>query len=198
MNLFFNSILNHIRVRKGLFIVLIISTIVVIVLGVISAINLDGGVLPIDLSNIAFIRYLKGDCGVFFLIFGTILNLLLFYSLILLFCCKRFLIPFAIIFYLYFVYSQIVIFTSLILLYGFFNTLILILLLLIYILLEIVLLMLFLLFLLNYTDSFGYFKNCFSSNNSNLIILTLALIVISILFCVVLIVLKSFVILLIY
>ncbi len=198
MNLFFNSILNQIRVRKGLFIVLIISTIVVIVLGVISAINLDGGVLPIDLSNIAFIRYLKGDCGVFFLIFGTILNLLLFYSLILLFCCKRFLIPFAIIFYLYFVYSQIVIFTSLILLYGFFNTLILILLLLIYILLEIVLLMLFLLFLLNYTDSFGYFKNCFSSNNSNLIILTLALIVISILFCVVLIVLKSFVILLIY
>ncbi len=198
MNLFFNSILNQIRVRKGLFIVLIISTIVVIVLGVISAINLDGGVLPIDLSNIAFIKYLKGDCGVFFLIFGTILNLLLFYSLILLFCCKRFLIPFAIIFYLYFVYSQIVIFTSLILLYGFFNTLILILLLLIYILLEIVLLMLFLLFLLNYTDSFGYFKNCFSSNNSNLIILTLALIVISILFCVVLIVLKSFVILLIY
>lgn len=198
MNLFFNSILNQIRVRKGLFIVLIISTIVVIVLGVISAINLDGGVLPIDLSNIAFIRYLKGDCGVFFLIFGTILNLLLFYSLILLFCCKRFLIPFAIIFYLYFVYSQIVIFTSLILLYGFFNTLILILLLLIYILLEIVLLMLFLLFLLNYTDSFGYFKNCFSSNNSNLIILTLALIAISILFCVVLIVLKSFVILLIY
>ncbi len=198
MNLFFNSILNQIRVRKGLFIVLIISTIVVIVLGVISAINLDGGVLPIDLSNIAFIKYLKGDCGVFFLIFGTILNLLLFYSLILLFCCKRFLIPFAIIFYLYFVYSQIVIFTSLILLYGFFNTLILILLLLIYVLLEIVLLMLFLLFLLNYTDSFGYFKNCFSSNNSNLIILTLALIVISILFCVVLIVLKSFVILLIY
>ena len=198
MNLFFNSILNQIRVRKGLFIVLIISTIVVIVLGVISAINLDGGVLPIDLSNIAFIKYLKGDCGVFFLIFGTILNLLLFYSLILLFCCKRFLIPFAIIFYLYFVYSQIVIFTSLILLYGFFNTLILILLLLIYILLEIVLLMLFLLFLLNYTDSFGYFKNCFSSYNSNLIILTLALIVISILFCVVLIVLKSFVILLIY
>lgn len=198
MNLFFNSILNQIRVRKGLFIVLIISTIVVIVLGVISAINLDGGVLPIDLSNIAFIRYLKGDCGVFFLIFGTILNLLLFYSLILLSCCKRFLIPFAIIFYLYFVYSQIVIFTSLILLYGFFNTLILILLLLIYILLEIVLLMLFLLFLLNYTDSFGYFKNCFSSNNSNLIILTLALIAISILFCVVLIVLKSFVILLIY
>ena len=198
MNLFFNSILNQIRVRKGLFIILIISTIVVIVLGVISAINLDGGVLPIDLSNIAFIKYLKGDCGVFFLIFGTILNLLLFYSLILLFCCKRFLIPFAIIFYLYFVYSQILIFTSLILLYGFFNTLILILLLLIYILLEIVLLMLFLLFLLNYTDSFGYFKNCFSSNNSNLIILTLALIVISILFCVVLIVLKSFVILLIY
>lgn len=198
MNLFFNSILNQIRVRKGLFIVLIISTIVVIVLGVISAINLDGGVLPIDLSNIAFIKYLKGDCGVFFLIFGTILNLLLFYSLILLSCCKRFLIPFAIIFYLYFVYSQIVIFTSLILLYGFFNTLILILLLLIYILLEIVLLMLFLLFLLNYTDSFGYFKNCFSSNNSNLIILTLALIAISILFCVVLIVLKSFVILLIY
>ena len=198
MNHFFFSLINQIRIRKGLFTILIISTIVIIILGVISAINFDGGILPIDLSNIAFIKYLKRDCGVFFLIFGTILNLIIFYSLILIFCSKRFLIPFAIIFYLYFVYSQIVIFTSIILLYGFFNTLILLLLLLIYIILEILLLMTFLLFLLNFTDNYGYFRNCFTFNNSNILLLTISLIIICILFCVVLIVLKSFVILLIF
>lgn len=198
MNQFFNAISNQIRMRKGLFLILIISTIVIIVLGVISAINFDGGILPIDLSNIAFIKYLKEDCGVFFLIFGTLLNLIIFYSLILVFCCKRFLIPFAIIFYLYFVYSQIVIFTSIILIYGFFNTLILLLLLLIYILLEIIMLMFFILFLLNFTDCFGYFKSCFTFNNSILILLSISLLIVSILFCVVLIVLKSFVILLIF
>ncbi len=198
MNQFFNAISNQIRLKRGLFILLLISTIVVIVLAVISAINFDGGILPIDLSNIAFIKYLKGDCGVFFLIFGTLLNLIIFYSLILVFCCKKFLFPFAMIFYLYFVYSQVVIFTSIILIYGFFNTLILLLLLLIYIILEIVLLMLFVLFLLNFTDSYGYFKNCFSSSNLNLLILTLSLVIINILFCIILIILRSFVILLIF
>lgn len=196
MNIF-NSIFYSIKAKKVLFTFLIILSVIVAVLAVVSAVNLSGSVLPLDLSNIAFIKYLKGETGFPFLITGTLVNLLLFYLIIFLFCSKKILFPIAIIFYLYFVYSQVMIFVSIFLIYGFFNTLILLLFLLIYYLTTFLLLTLIVIDLSNICGS-GYFKSCFNKNESNLLVLTLILIAISIIFCILITILKAFVILLIY
>lgn len=191
-----HSVFDAIRARKGFFILLLISSVVMIVLGVISAINFDGGVLVIDLDNITFIKFLKDDCGFAFLIFGSLINIIIFYVIILACCCKRYLIPLSIIFYLYFVYSQAVIFTSTLLIYGFFNTIILLILLLIYIILNILLLMLLICLCVKNSNCHNYFSTCF--RRQDIIHLSLVLLFVSIAFCIILSILKSFVILLIY
>ena len=193
----FNSIIYSIKAKKVLFTFLIILSVIVGVLAVVSAVNLSGSLLPLDLSNIAFIKYLRGDTGFAFLLTGTLVNLLLFYIIIFLFCSKKILFPLAIIFYLYFVYSQVMIFVSIFLIYGFFNTLILLLFLLVYYLAVFLLLTLIVIDLSNICGA-GYFKCCINKNESNLIFLTIALILISLIFCVIITILKTFVILLIY
>lgn len=197
MRNFFASVLESIRIKKSLFILLCLLSIIISIFAVISAINLDGGVLPIDLSNITYIRFLSGNCGFMFLIIGSVLNLLIFYLAIFLCCSKKFLFPIAIIFYLYFVYSQVMIFTSIILIYGFFNTFILLMLLLVYLLALFFILMLIILCLTGLNGS-GYFSSCFKPSECNLIYLTLLMIFVTIAFCFLETIMKSFVILLIF
>ena len=195
MNIF-RSVFDSIRARKGFFILLIISSIIMIVLGVISAINFDGGVLVIDLNNITYIKFLKDDCGFAFLIFGSLINIIIFYIIIFSCCCKRYFIPLSIIFYLYFVYSQALIFTSILLIYGFFNTIILLILLLVYIFFNIFLFMILICLCVENSHCHNYFSTCF--RRQDIMILSPALLLVSIAFCIILTILKSFVILLIY
>ena len=192
-----NSILSNVRNRRGLFILLIILTAFVAILAIISAINLNGSLLPLDLSNIAFIKFLRGEASFVFLITGTILNLLIYYALIVLFCSNKFLFPLAILFYLYFVYTQIIIFVSILLIYGLLNALLLLMFLLIYYLAVFAILLLLILDLSNICGC-CYFQNCFNIHNCNLLILSAALLLISIIFCIILTILKNFVILLVF
>ncbi len=166
-------------------------------MAVVSAIKLNGSVLPIDLSNIAFIRFLRGDCGFVFLLIGSILNLLLFYFAILLCCCKKFLCPLAYLFYFYYVYSQVMIFTSIILIYGMLNALILLLLLLLFMLAVFALLILTILNLVELPSN-CYFSACFNPRESCIIWIFLVLILLTVFFCVIEGILKSFVILLVF
>lgn len=197
MNNFFNSFFINLRAKKGLFVLLLLLSVLVGVLAVVCAVQLNGSMLPLDLSNIAFIKFLQGNCGFFFLLLGTLTNLLLFYIIIFLFCSKKFLIPLAILFYLYFVYSQVMIFVSILLIYGLFNCLILLLFLLIYYLIIFFLLMLMIIELYSVCGE-GFIQNCFNKNECKLLYVTLAIILISVLFCVIITILKAFVILLVY
>lgn len=194
----FNLLFDNIRRRYGYFIFLCLITIAIIVLAVFSAINFDGGVLPIDLSNVPYIKYLKDDCGFFYLIFGNLLTLAIFITLIVLFSCKRYLLPFSLIFYLYFVYSQIVIFVSLILIYGFFNTIILMILLTIFLLLEFLLLLLILINIVEHCGNSNFFSACFNRNQSPIWWLIISLLILTLTFSILLALLRSFVILLVY
>lgn len=191
-----HSVIEAIKARKGFFILLLVSSVGMIILGVISAINFDGGVLVIDLDNVTFVKFLKDDCGFAFLIFGSLINIIIFYTVILSCCCKRYIIPLSIIFYLYFAYSQAVIFTSILLIYGFFNTIILLILLLIYVISNIVLLMLLICLCVENSHCHNYFSTCF--HRQEIIHLSLMLLIVNISFCIILSILKSFVILLIY
>ena len=58
MKLFLFNLFDCVKRRKGYFLFLIIIGILAIVVGVVGAINLSGH--SIDLSNIAYIKFLKG------------------------------------------------------------------------------------------------------------------------------------------
>lgn len=191
----FGQFLNILKEHKTIVIVLLALNLGAIVLAVFAAINFSGNIVPINLNNIAYIEYLKGNYSFVSLLFASLFVAFLFISLIFLFCSKPFLFPFAWLFYLYFVYSQIFVYVSVIIIYGFFNVLILIVFLLLYLIVLFFLLML-LLVMLTYMDKTCYFKR--SIKNPNFLMLSLSILVLTLAFCLILSLLKSFVIILVY
>lgn len=197
MNNLISNLFSPFKRNKGFAIFLIIATIVVIVLGIFSAVQFDDSVLIIDLENVTYIRYLKGDSGFGGFLFGTLISVLIFYAIILLCCSKKYLMPIAVLFYLYLVYSQFVIFTCILLIYGFFNTIIFLILLLIYFITLYFLFILLLLSLTNVCGQTNYFRTCFN-RDSNIVILSILFIMLVLLFAIILMFLKTYIILLIY
>lgn len=195
---FFNSIFDTLRLKKGYFFFLIILTILSITLGVFAGINISGGILVVDLTNIAYIQFLTGETSFVPMIFKLIFSLFVFFFLIHLCNFKPFLVPLAIIFFAYLVYSQTVVFISIIMLYGFFNCIILSLWLLIYIIITIFIFILLCLELNKFCNCNNYFSQTFNFYNSNVLMLSIILIICTIIFCSILAILKSFVILLVY
>ncbi len=191
-----NAIVSNFRMRKGVFLVLVCCCCVCIVLGVITAINFDNGVLPIDLGNIAYIKFLRGG-GFGSLIFGTIIANLVVYVVVLMCGCKKFLLPISFIFYFYLIYSMGVIFTSIIIIYGFFATIIFLILLLVYFVLQIVVLTSILCEII-YSPRVNYFRHCFCSGFSPILILSILYFALSILFCLTLFLLRNYVLLLVF
>ncbi len=198
MSMFLGGLFDCIKRKKGYFFLIIVLTIISIVLGVIAAVNFGGGVFSIDISKIAYIKYLKDDCGFMSMVFGLILSLLIFFMVCLIFHRKSWFVPLGLMFYLYLVYSQAVIFMSIILIYGFFNCVILVLLLLIYTLLIWFVFMLILCELICLTNRTDYFRCCFSLKESNLLWHVVGIVLLTFIFSLILIVLKNYVILLIY
>lgn len=197
MNNLFSNLFSPFKRNKGFAIFLIIATVVVIVLGIFSAIQFDDSVLIIDLENVTYIRYLKGDSGFGGFLFGTLISVLIFYTIILLCCSKKYLMPLAVLFYLYLVYSQFVIFTCILIIYGFFNTLIFLMLLLIYFIALYFLFILLFLTLTNLCGQTNFFRSCFN-RDSNVLILTILFILLVLLFSIILMFLRTYIILLIY
>ena len=194
----FNGLFDCVKKKKGLFVFLLIGVVAAIVLGVITALNFGGGVFEIDLTSISYIKFLKGETGFVSLIFNMILSLTVFLLIIVICSSKKWLCPIAITFYLYLIYSQVVIFLSVILIYGFFNCIIFALLLLIY---DIVVWVCFTIIMLELSLICGdsnYFKNCFSCKECKLLIFLTLYVVAIIIFSFTLMILKNYVVLLIY
>ena len=198
MNNLFSKIFESVKIKKGYFILLIFLTIISIVLGVIAAMNFGSGIFTIDLSNISYIKFLKGDTGFMSLIFSMILSLSIFFFAVLICNWKTFLLPLGIVFYLYLVYSQTVIITSVILIYGILNCIILVLLLLVYSVLVWCLFLVLMTELGCVVNENGYFKTCFSVKRSKVLWFLILLSLLTFAFVVVLVVLKNFVVLLIF
>lgn len=197
MNNLFSNLFSPFKRNKGFAIFLAIATIVVIVLGIVSAVQFDDSVLIIDLENVTYIRYLKGDSSFGGFLFGTFISVLIFFFIVVICSCKKYLLPLAVVFYLYLVYSQFVIFTCILLIYGFFNTLIFLLFLLVYFLALYVLFILLLLSLTNLCGQTNFFRSCFN-RDSNILILLILFLLLVLAFALILMFLKSYIILLIY
>lgn len=198
MNNLFKGFFDCVKLKKGYFVFLVFLSCVAIVLGVIAAVNFGGDVFTIDLSQIAYIRFLSGDCGFMSMVFGLLLSLMVFFIVILFCNYKTFLLPFGILFYLYLVYSQAVIFVSIILIYGILNCIILAILLFAYSVLVWMLFLLFICEISNLTQASNYFRRCFSLRESKVGMYLICLIVLAFIFSFVLIILKNYVVLLIF
>lgn len=198
MNKIFGGIFDCLKRKRGYCLILILLSVVAIVLGVVAAVNFGGGIFTIDLSNIAYMRFLKGDSGFASMIFGLLLSLLVFFVVILICHWKPFLVPLGLVFYLYLVYSQAVIFMGIILIYGILNCIILAVLLLVYSVMIWAIFLLILCELLSHVNTVNYFKSCFSTNESKLLIYLIFLIVATLIFSLILTILKNYVILLIF
>lgn len=198
MNNLLNRIQSAVRLKKGLLIFVLILTLAMIVLGVIAAINFSGGVLVVDLSHISYIQFLKDDCSFISLMFKLLLSLLIFLIIIALCGSKNYLFPLGVLFYCYLVYSQTVIFVSLIMVYGFFNCVIFALFLLIYILLVCSVFVLLTIEISCCGNNSGYFKTLCNWHQSLFIFYLITIILLTFIFCLILTILKSFVLLLVY
>ena len=198
MNIFFNGLFDCVKRKKGYFIILILLSLLAIILGVVAAINFGGGAFAVDLSNIAYIRFLKKDVGFMSMVIGLILSMLVFFVVVVLCHAKSFLTPLGILFYLYLVYSQAVVFMSIILIYGILNCIILVVLLLVYTLIVWGIFLLIMCEISCFTNSQGYFKCCFSTKESKVLIYLISLLALTFIFALILIVLRNYVVLLIF
>lgn len=187
-----------IKRKKPLFLSLVFLTLLTIVLAVFASVAIDDSIFGISLENVSYINFLRGDTGFFVFVITSILTVGVIYGLILICFCNPYLSVVGVIFYLYFVYSQTVVFVSIILIYGFFNALIILILTFVLLCCEFALFMLIILELANCQHCANYFKTCFDLTQSKLLIYSLILLGIIIVFCLLTTLLKSFVILLVY
>ncbi len=193
-----NSLFEPIGRKKGYFIFLILLTILAVILGVFASINFSKGFLTIDLGNISYIKFLKGDMGMVSMIFSTLLSLLIFYFIVWACHAKPISAILSVIFYLYLVYSQTVILISLIMIYGFFNCIILAMLLLIYILTCWFIFLLSICHLSCICNAPDYFKCSFDTKQCQFLICLILLVVVTLIFSFTITILKNFIILLVY
>ena len=197
MRYFLYNIFLPFKEKRAYFVWLLIFTLIAFVVGVYAGINLNNQVFSIDMSSISYINFLKGECGLLSLVFKLFLSLTIFYTLILVCHCKKYLIPLAIIIYMYFVYTQAVVLISLIVIYGFFNSIVLFFVLLIYEIFVIATFLISMMHMYCLIGNFDFFKSCFSWQNYILWFL-LFLLIWCLIFSTMLLILKSFVILLVY
>lgn len=198
MSWFFGSLFECVKRKKLYVIVLVVFSIIAIVLAVFAGLSLTDGVLSIDLDNISYIKYLKGESSLVSFMFSMIISLMIFFIIIMICHCRTFIFPLAVVFFLYMIYSQAVVFISVVMIFGFFNCLVFIMLLFVYILMLVVLFICAMAEMMCIMNQHDYFKWCFRFSSSKVLIFLLLIIVVSILFCFVLTILKSFVILLVY
>ena len=184
--------------QRGYLVLFIFGTLTAVVLGVISAINFGDGLFTINLDNIAYIRFLKDDCGFMSMFFGLFLSLCIFFLISFVCAFIPFLVPISVLFYLDLVYSQVVIFVSIILIYGILNCIILAILLLVYCLMIWAIFIVLSAQLKCFTNSTSYFKSCCDMKNSAVLICGILLIVLTFIFSLILLVLKNYVILLVF
>lgn len=198
MNIFLGRMFEGVKRKKGFLFFLILLSVTAIILGVIASVKFSGGVLVVDLSNIACVEFLKCECSFFSMFFKTILSLIVFMVLICLCGYKAFLMPLAILFYFYLIYSQTVVFISIILIYGFFNCVVFSLLHLIYILSVWFIFVMFIVEIYSMLGASKYFSCVFNFKNCNALLYVCCMVVLTLIFSIVLNILQSSILLLVY
>ena len=189
----FSNIFSSCRKHRVLTTVLIVGVIAAIILGVVGGIQLNNSMFPQDFSNVSYVKFLKGSTGFAGFFFSSIFTIMVFCLIIYLCCCKSFLSPLGILFFLYFVYTQTITIISVSTEFGFFNTLILV----IYLIVSsLVYFILFLLFVVCCCDCCGHMY--FSTALKTVLPLLLCFVVVILINVLFLMTLKNFVIILVY
>ncbi len=93
--------------------------------GLISAIKFYNGVLPVSFSNVAFLNYLKGSTNFAMMLASNLLSTALFVGVVFVTFGSVWCRPLGVVFLMYYIYARIITIVSLLLCYGFINSLIL-------------------------------------------------------------------------
>lgn len=195
MNMFISQMFGNVKQKKGYALFLMLLGLTAIILGIVAVVNF--GDVTIDLTHIAYIKFLRGG-GVGGMFFGMFLSVSIFFLGIVVCHLKKFLIPLGLVFYFYLVYSQTVVFVSIITIYGFFNCVILAMYLMVYFLLLWAVFIFFMCEIIGLSGCNNYFKTCFSFRESKVFVWFIFVLILTLLFSLILVILKKFVILLIF
>ena len=101
--------------KKAMLIFVLSITILAIILAIVSAINIPTDIYELDLSNIAYIQFLAGDCGFVSMLIKLMLSLSIFILLIVICGVKKYTFFLGAIFYLYLIYSQVFVIVNIVL-----------------------------------------------------------------------------------
>lgn len=153
------SFFEPIKLHKNFSIIMIVCAGISLAVGVYSGIYFNNGSILVNFSNVYYVKYLSGSSGFASLFFSTFFTLLLFSLIIVLTGGKKYLMPIGIIFYLYFVYVQFTTITSIMLVYGVLNTLLVAILLIVNTLLYVLLMLIILVLCLEEQRNNCYFQN---------------------------------------
>ena len=112
--------------HKLFFSSLLVATVIIIVIAVFGGIKLQKSMFPQNFSNVAYIKFLKSSSGFVAFMFNSLFTNFIFVGIIWTTSCRSWSIWIGILFYLYFVYAQVVTIISISMEFGFFNTIIIV------------------------------------------------------------------------
>ncbi len=173
---------------------LIVALVTSVTLGVVAGIRINHSSFPQDFSNVGYVKYLRDNVGFAGFFFTEIFTIIVFVTITVLTCCKAWCCMFGILFFMYFCYSQTVTIVSIIMEFGFFNTVILLIFL---VAISLIYFYLFLLVVVECFDCIGmpnYFSGCVCA----ILPLIISFLLASLFNAIFLMVLKNFVFVLVY
>lgn len=181
--------------RHRLFVSFMITLVCVCVFcAVLAGLKFNKSTLIISFNNVIVVKFLRGSSGIGGLIFSNIFTILIFCTIIILSCCKKYTISIGIFFYCYYVYVQFLILLAFILEFGIINTLAIAFCMLIFLCVLIFLMLHLFLICIECQGYQQYFKTSLINCIPILIFIILSLVIQSLIFLV----LKNYVIILVY
>lgn len=161
---------------------------------VLAGIKFSNSSLLISFSNVIIVKYLRGSSGFGGMLFTNIFTILIFASIIMASCCKKYTISIGIFFYCYYVYAQTLTLIAFILEYGIINTIVIAFCMLVSMLATLFLLLLLFLICIECQGDRYYFKYALS----NCLPILISIIILLLLQNIVFFVLRNYIIVLVY
>ena len=161
---------------------------------ILAGIKFSNSTLIISFNNVTVVRFLRGNSGLGGMMFTNIFTIMIFSSIIITSCCKKYTISIGIFFYCYYVYVQTLVLIAFVLEYGIINTLAISFCMLIFMCITIFLMLHLFLICLECQASYQYIKTSLVNCLPVLIFIIAILIIQALIFFV----LKNYVIVLVY
>lgn len=162
--------------------------------GILAGIKYNNSSLLLSFSNVVVVKFLRGSTGFAGMMFSNIFIVMIFSGIIIVSCRKKYFVSIGLFFYGYYVYAQTLTLLAFLLEYGIMNTFVIAVCMLLYMIIMLFLFLQLFLIGLDMQSECNYFKSAVINCLPILLCIALTIII----QCVVLMVLKNFIIVLVY